>query len=180
MISDVTVSLTFADRYLEDALTIHDNVHACELTPDLCEDADMKTVDHVGFEEFHIARISVVAFELAHVFNLLEFALDKAMVAVAFTVNESEDIMTFFPTVASSEPTGRLWREEQSDEENHGRNHLEAPRQAEGCIASDEAAAVADVEHDEDSPGDGPLLCADDEASFGWWCKLRNIDRDLG
>ena len=56
---------------------------------------------------------------------------------------------------------------------------MQAPGDTESSNAIDVRATVGDVVHDENTPGDGPLLSADDTATGGWGSKLGDIDGDL-
>lgn len=47
-------------------------------------------------------------------------------------------------------------------------------------IDTDKGATIGDIVHDENTPGDGPLLGADQTAALGGRCDLRDIDGDLG
>lgn len=44
----------------------------------------------------------------------------------------------------------------------------------------DVRAAVRDIEHDQDSPSDGPLLSADESSTFGGRCHFTDVDGHLG
>ena len=140
---------------------VHHDVHSCQLRPDLGEDADVGPVDHVWFEEFEERSVGIVAFKVAHVFDIGEFSDDKRAVRVAFSVNEGEDGMAVFPAIFPSEPARRFGQEAHADEEEDGGNHLDAPWNAEGGRAVDFRAAIGYVEHDHDAPGDCPLLSSD-------------------
>lgn len=91
----------------------------------------MGAVDHVGFKQLEIADIGIVALELAHVLDILELAVHPGAVRVALAVNEDEDGMAVFPSVLSRKPTGRFWERKHAEEEDDGRDHLEAPWDAE-------------------------------------------------
>ena len=133
---------------------VHHYVHACQLGPDLREDADVGPVDHVWFEELEERGVGVVAFEFANAFDVLEFLGDEGAVWVSLAVHESEHGMAVFPA-------GRLGEEAHADEEEDCRDHLDAPWDAECSGAVDFRTPVGDVEHNHDPPGDCPLLSPD-------------------
>jgi hypothetical protein len=81
--------------------TIHHDVHAGELRPNLSENADVGTIDHVRLEQLEIGNVSIVPFKLAHLLDFLEFELDKGIVRIAFTMNQREHSVTVFPAVLS-------------------------------------------------------------------------------
>ena len=60
--------------------------------------------DHVGLDEFQEGGICVVAFELVHVFDFLEFLPHKVAVGIAFTMDKSQDSMALLPSVLPSQP----------------------------------------------------------------------------
>lgn len=99
-------------------------------------------------------------------------------------MDEREHGVAFFPAVFACEPSGGLGEEDHSDEEEHSWYHLHTPGDTEGGGALDVAAAVGDatlnvntvierdggvdvLEHDHDTPGDGPLLHADKTTTLG-------------
>jgi hypothetical protein len=84
-----------------DGHTVHHDIHASELGPDLRKNADMGTIDHVRLEQLEIGNVGVVALKLAHFLDLLQFKLDKRIVRIAFTMNQGEDGMAIFPPVLS-------------------------------------------------------------------------------
>lgn len=135
--------------------------------------------DHVRFEEVDVADVCVSALEFAHVFDLLQFLGDEWRVGVAFAMNKGQDGVAFLPTVLPSEPARRLGREAETQEEQKGGDHLQSPRQTEGCRAVDEAGSVGDVEHDHDAPGDGPLLSTDQASTLAGRRQFADVDRHL-
>ena len=140
---------------------VHHHVHSCQLRPDLDKDADVGPVDHVWLEEFEERGVGVLAFEFAHVFDVLVFLQDERAVGVSLAVDEGEHGVAVFPAVFAREPAGGFGQEAHADEEKDGRDHLDTPWDAEGGGAVDFRAAVGDVEHDHDAPGDCPLLSPD-------------------
>jgi hypothetical protein len=66
----------------------------------------------------------------------------------------------------------RFWKEEESKEEQDRWDHLQTPWDTECCwitevlVAANIAGAKADVVHDQDAPGDGPLLSTNDTTTF--------------
>ena len=118
----------------------------------------MGSVDHVRLEELKERGICVVALKLAHVLDILQFFIHKWAVGVALAMHKRKNSMTVLPAILAGEPTRRLREEAHSDEEEDGWNHLETPWNTECGGAVDEGAAVGDIEHNQDAPGDGPLL----------------------
>ena len=74
-------------------------LHASELRPDLSEDTNVQTVDHVGLEELEVVDISILALEFAHVLNLLKLDLNKSVIAVTLAVDECENIVAVLPAI---------------------------------------------------------------------------------
>jgi len=70
---------------------------------------------------------------------------------------------------------GGFGEEEQSEKQDDSRNHLQAPRDAERRWAICEAAPIGDIEHDQNTPGDGPLLCTNDTASLARRRQLGDV-----
>ena len=64
-------------------------------------------------------------------------------------------------------------------EEEDGWKHLKAPWETECSDAIDEGGTVGDIEHDQNTPGDSPLLSTDDTTTFTWWCQFGDVDRNL-
>lgn len=54
------------------------------------------------------------------------------MVAVSVSVKVGKHLHSFVPAVLACKPTGRLGEEEQADEEDKARHHLDTPGNAEG------------------------------------------------
>lgn len=84
---------------------VHHDVHTGQLTPDLGEDTDMGTVDHVGLEELEIGDISISSFKLADIPDLLQLSLDKGRVWVTVAVDQSENSVALLPPVLTGEPS---------------------------------------------------------------------------
>lgn len=82
-----------------------DSTRTGELRPDLGEDTDVSSVDHVWLEKLQVRNIGISTLKFAHVFDLLEFLEDERRVTVAFGVNESEDSVTLFPTILRTAST---------------------------------------------------------------------------
>jgi hypothetical protein len=102
----------------------------------------MGAVEHVGLEELQIADIGVAALKLAHLLDFFKFALDEGGIGIALAVNQGQYRMAILPAVLASEPSRRLGKNQQTEEEQDGRNHLETPWDPEGSGAIDKAAAV--------------------------------------
>ena len=111
---------------------IHHHVHACQLGPDLSEDADVCPVDHIGLEELEVRDVGVFPFEFNLVADLFELRDHKGRVWVASAVDEGEDVACIVPTVLAAKPTRRLGQEDHAAEEDYCRDHLETPRDTEG------------------------------------------------
>ena len=85
----------------------------------------MGPVDHFWFEELQERSVGVVAFELAHVFYILEVLDDERAVRVAFPVDEGEHGMAVFPAIFPGQPAGRFGQEAHADEEQDCRDYLD-------------------------------------------------------
>ncbi len=173
----------------------HHHVHTGQLRPDLGEHADVSAVDHVGFEEVEVAGVGVIALKLAHLADLAQLGLDEDGVAVTLGVDQGQGLVALLPAVLLGQPSRALGHKEEGEEEDHGGDHLQTPRQTPGGGASEEAASVGDVEHDQDllelacigervcktyTPGNGPLLGTDDGSTLTGLGQLGDIDRNLG
>jgi hypothetical protein len=78
---------------------VHHDVHAGQLAPDLCENANMETVQHPGAKELHEGHIGVLSFELDHLFDLLHLKGNKGCVWIAFSMDQGQDSMGFLPLI---------------------------------------------------------------------------------
>ena len=142
---------------------------------------ELTAVDVARREKLEEADRLGLTLDVKPVLDLLELASNQSAVRVAFSVSKDEDGLALLPAVLCGKPTRRLRKKHHTEEENDSRDHLESPRNTEGGGgAFDEAAAVGDVEHDHDAPGDGPLLRADETTALGGRSELRDVDRDLG
>jgi hypothetical protein len=169
---------------------VHHHVHACQLGPDLSEDADVCPVDHIGLEELEVRDVGVLPFKFDLVADLFELRDHKGCVRIAFAVDEGEDVVRVVPAVLAAKPTGRLGQEDHTAEEDYCRDHLEAPRDTEGSGTFKERAPVlqdrehrkglscwewvayGNVEHDHDAPCDCPLLGSDQATTLRGWSQL--------
>ena len=65
----------------------------------------MCPVDHLGLEQLEVRYIGILAFEFAHVLNLLKFVQDERRIAVAFGMDEGQHTMALLPAVVASQPS---------------------------------------------------------------------------
>lgn len=79
----------------------------------------------------------------------------------------------------SGEPARRLGHEEDTEKQDDGRDHLQRPWDPESLSAVEVATSEGHVVHDEDTPGDGPLLSTNNTTSLGRRGKFGNIDGNL-
>lgn len=128
----------------------------------------------------------MLALKLAHVLDVLQFVGDKGVVRVTLAVDESKDSSAVLPAVLAGEPTRRLGKEHHHEEEEEGGDHLKTPWDtpsssvvADGVVIANEGAAVGDVVHDENAPGDGPLLHTNEATTLGGRRDFGNVDGDL-
>ena len=133
---------------------IHHNIHASQLRPDLSEDTDMSAINHIGLEELEDGGVCVHPLEFDHIADLFQFLLDVRVVDVSITMEQREGALGFFPTAVLREPTRGAGKEHESQAQQRAGKHLKTPGNAEGRGALDEAAAIGNVEHDHDTPGD--------------------------
>jgi hypothetical protein len=143
----------------------------------------MRAVDHLRLEQLKVCYVGISAFKFTHLLDLVELKQHEWRIAIALCVDKSQHAVAFFPAVIARQPSvprsavsqpgfgdrdlpGTLWEEKESKKEEDGGNHLQAPWDAEGRCSVDVTAAVADVEHDQNTPGDGPLLGADHSSSL--------------
>lgn len=139
----------------------------------------MRPIDHVGVEQLPISDIRILALKLAVRLDLLVLLRNPRVVRIAFAVGHSEDIEAVLPAVLAREPTWRLREEHHTEKEKDSWNHLESPWSTEGASAADERATVGDIEHDHNTPGNGPLLGADETATLRGGRNFGDVDRDL-
>lgn len=102
----------------------------------------MSAVDHAGLEQLEVGDISVLALKLAHLLDVLVLLHDERRGIVALAVDQGENRQAFFPAVLAREPTGGLGEEQETGEEDKGRDHLDAPGDTESGVALGEAAAI--------------------------------------
>lgn len=93
---------------------------------------------------------------------------------------QGQDSIGLFPAIVASEPTRGLWQEHEADCEDDSGDHLKGPWNAECLRAIKESAAIRDVVHDQDTPGNRPLLTSDDSTTLGRRRKFGDVDWDLG
>lgn len=106
-------------------------------------------------------------------------SLHNRTASVSIRVQQSQNVQTLLPTLMSAQPSRRLGKEEQRDEEDEARNALDTPCDPEGSRAADKSAAVANEVHDEHSPLDSPLLYTNDATSDATRGELSKVDADL-
>jgi hypothetical protein len=94
-------------------------------------------------------------------------------------LTKSENLNSFLPTVVSSQPTGRFWQEKHGEAKEDSWQHLQTPWDTESSSTVDERATIRDIEHDQDTPGDCPLLTSDKSTTLGWWCDFGDVDGNL-
>jgi hypothetical protein len=121
------------------------------------------------------------------------------VVDVSIAMEQREGAFGLFPTAVLREPTRGAGKEYEAQAQQRAGEHLKTPGNAEGRGASDEAAAIGNVEHDHDTPGDSmgprsarisgnsepqfhlrPLLATDQTTSDFRARNLSDVDRDLG
>jgi hypothetical protein len=100
--------------------TIHHDVHARKLRPDLSEHADMSAVNHVRLEQLEICDVGVISLKLTHFLDLLQFQLDERIIRITSAMNQGKDSMAVLPAILSCEPAWRFWQQEQHEEEEDG------------------------------------------------------------
>jgi hypothetical protein len=166
------------DCGLNKQLAVHDDVHSDQLRPDLGEDSDMCAPNHVRFDQLEIGNVGILSLEFTHVLNLSKLGLDEVVFQIVMSMNKSENLMAVLPSILLCEPAGRLWQNEEAEEEQNGGNHLKTPWQSESGVATNEGATARNIEHDENAPN-CPLLCAHYKSSLTWSRKLRDVDRNL-
>jgi hypothetical protein len=138
-------------------------------------------------DEVKVRHISMQPFKLADILNLLQLRRHKRMVRIPLPMHKRQHSVTIFPAVLAREPARRLGKQDHHAAQEEGGQHLQAPGDApRGSavvvrpVAADEGAAVGHVVHDEDAPGDGPLLEADEAAALRGRGDLGDVDGDLG
>jgi hypothetical protein len=122
----------------------------------LRENADVSSVDHLRLEQFKVRDVGIGTLELDDFTDLCHFLGDERRVHITVSVHQSKNTDGVFPTVLLSKPSRRFWKEEHGSEQENGWDHLQSPWYSESTSSVDKRAAVADVEHDQDSPSDSP------------------------
>lgn len=158
--------------------TYHD-VHASQLRPDLHEYTDDGSIEHARTNELKVRGVLSFRLDFDPFSDFVEFADNEGTIGIAVTVSKSKDCASLLPTILGCQPAGRLREENHAEEKQDGWDHLESPGSTEGTSPIDERASVTDIEHYHDSPGNCPLLCADELSSLAWRSDLRDVDRDL-
>lgn len=109
------------------------------------------------------------------------------MVRISMSMHKGKYTMALIPTILPRQPTRRLWQQHHHEEKEHARHHLKTPGHAErsggvvgGVTAADHGAPVGNVVHNQDAPGDGPLLHADETATLGGRGDFGDVHGDLG
>lgn len=146
-------SVTGVASHAEDICdVVHHDVHTSKLGPDLSEDTDESTVEHLGLEQLQVRNVGVLALELAHLANLLHLSHDEGAVGVTVTVDQSQNRLTFLPAVLAGQPTRGLREPDHADEEEDGGDHLDTPGNAEdggavvvGVLATNVGATERDA-----------------------------------
>lgn len=89
--------------------------------------------------------------------DLLDFHLDLADLCndngiqlVAPGMKIGENLNRLVPPVLTGQPTRRAWDKRQTGEENHSRNHLQAPGQPKGDISLEERSSRRHIVHNQD------------------------------
>src|SRR4051812_26167830 len=86
--------------------------------------------------------------------------MNKGRIAISFGVDRGENFVGLLPAILLGQPTGAFWQEKDHEKEKSRGNHLQAPWGSPSGGSLDEAAAIGHVKHDQDTPGDRPLLRA--------------------
>jgi len=159
---------------------VHHNVHPGQLTPDLRKDPNVQPSQHLRLEQLPKAHICIPFLKINHLPNFAQFKQHKRCIRIALSMDQGKHVMAFFPFVVAREPARRLGKQHDSKEQEHRGEHLQAPGDAPSGGAGEIGAAVGDVEHDEDAPCDGPLLCANDSSALTRRRQLAHVHRDLG
>lgn len=85
----------------------HD-VHASQLTPDLHEETNDGSVDHVRPEQLQVADVGVLALKLDHFTDLGHFTVYEGRIRVAMAVDKIQHLLGLLPAVLAGKPTRRL------------------------------------------------------------------------
>lgn len=108
----------------------------------------MNAVEHVGLEQLHEGNVSVLAFKLDHLTNLVQLKLHEGTVRVTLAVNQGKNSLCLLPSVVTGEPTRGFRQEHEPNTKDDSRNHLQTPWNTESLLTVHEAAAVGDIIHD--------------------------------
>lgn len=87
-------------------LLTHHNVHASKLGPDLAENTNVGTVDHLWAEKLEVGNIRVSSLELDDLSDLCHFLLDEWRLGIALCVNKSKHADRLVPAILFSQPSG--------------------------------------------------------------------------
>lgn len=122
--------------------TYHHNIHTSELRPDLSEDTDVCSVDHVRFKKLKVRDVRVGTLEFDDFADLGHLLVDERRVGVTLCVNQRENLDSFFPAIFSCQPSRGFWKEENGKEEEDSRDHLKPPGDTECGSSINEGAAI--------------------------------------
>lgn len=110
---------------------VHHDVHATQLTPGLDRHAQQNALEHALGDKRLVAANRLRALKLEGVLDLLVLRQHLWIGRIA-VVQAREDLQRLLPPVLGREPSRAVGQKEQANEEDHGREHLHAPRDAEG------------------------------------------------
>lgn len=102
------------------------------------------------------------------------------------SMSEGEHAVCVLPAVLARKPSRALWEEKHEEHQEDSRKHLHTPRNPERgslptsrSVLPDERSSVGDVVQDQDTPGDSPLLKADQSTAKIGRHNFRDVDRHL-
>lgn len=120
-----------------------------------------------------------MSIEANNLLDLSPLVRNERGIGIALPMNKDQHLLRLLPAILLRQPPRALGQDAQAREEQDGGDHLQGPRKPKGRLATDEAAPVADEEHDGNAPRDGPLLHADEPAALRGGRQLRDVHRNL-
>lgn len=124
---------------------VHHDVHAAELRPGLDAHAQHDALEHALGDQGLVAADGLRPLKLEGLFDLLVLGQDLWVGGIA-VVEAGQYVQGLFPPVLGGQPPRAVGQEKEADKEDDGREHLHAPRDAEGrCGLVGIAGTTADL-----------------------------------
>lgn len=171
-VSRITSHLEHVDN------VVHHDIHTSKLLPDLGPQADQGTVERVLSEQINDGDLLGGSLDLDIFTDLLNLKRNVGVVDVTAGLNHGDDVDGFFPATLLGEPSGGFSKDKGTGEQNDTGDDHDTPGDSKTGHAIDVRAAKANVEHDHDTPSDGPLEEGTQTTTDVLGGKLGDVDGD--